>query len=57
VSKKLNQAVTDTINELWERSIDGSMLQHEISQIIDDRGPDYDAERDWEYVAKQLGLY
>jgi hypothetical protein len=57
VSRKLKQAVTETIDELWERGIDASVLQHEIEQIIDGRGPDYDAERDWEYVARQLGLY
>lgn len=57
MSRRLNQAVNETISELQERGIDASRLQDQIGQIIDDRWPHYEAERDWEDVAKQLGLY
>jgi siroheme synthase (precorrin-2 oxidase/ferrochelatase) len=57
MSRKLKQTVKETITELLERGIDASMMQSEIEQIIDDRWPHYEAERDWESVARQLGLY
>ncbi|MNW52007.1 hypothetical protein D3C74_295080 [compost metagenome] len=56
MSKRLAQETKATINELWERGIDASLLSCEIEQIIDDRWPHYDAERDWREVAKQLRL-
>jgi hypothetical protein len=57
MSKRLDQAVKETIDELWKRGIDASRMQDEIGEIIDDRWPHYEAERDWEDVAKQLRLY
>ncbi|NHN33567.1 hypothetical protein [Paenibacillus agricola] len=57
MNRRLEQAVNDTVNELRERGIDVSRMQDEIGEIIDDRWPHYEADRDWEDVAKQLGLF
>ncbi|MEK3875170.1 hypothetical protein [Paenibacillus sp. FSL M7-0420] len=56
MSKRLNQEVKQTIDELWERGMDASLLSREIENIIDDRWPYYEAERDWRDVAERLGL-
>ncbi|WP_160311800.1 hypothetical protein [Paenibacillus sp. IHB B 3415] len=56
MSKRLNQEVKQTIDELWERGMDASLLSREIENIIDDRWPHYEAERDWRNVAERLGL-
>ncbi|MNO40555.1 hypothetical protein D3C76_307060 [compost metagenome] len=56
MSKRLNREVKQTIDELWERGMDASLLSHEIENIIDDRWPHYEAERDWRDVAERLGL-
>ncbi|MNW59528.1 hypothetical protein D3C74_374490 [compost metagenome] len=50
------QEVKATINELLGRGIDASLLSCEIEQIIDERWPHYDAERDWQEIAEQLRL-
>lgn len=56
MSKRLKREVKATINELWERGIDASLLSCEIEMIIDDMWPHYEADRDWEEVARQLRL-
>lgn len=56
LSKRLVKEVKATINELWKRGIDASLLSCEIEQIIDERWPNYDAERDWQEIAEQLRL-
>lgn len=52
---RMSRDVKETIDELWERDMDASDRADEIEQVIDDIG-DYDAERDWQRVAEELGL-
>lgn len=55
MSRFLEKAVKETIDELYERGIDASMLRYEISEIIDEYY-DYDIDEHIEEVAQRLGL-